>query len=73
MQLDGVICGHIHHPESSMEKGIHYINDGDWVENCSALGEDMEGNLSLIYYLEEMESTNNVTPIKAKASTSKAA
>ena len=56
-----------------MEKGIHYINDGDWVENCSALGEDMEGNLSLIYYLEEMESTNNVTPIKAKASTSKAA
>ena len=73
MQLDGVICGHIHHPESSMEKGIHYINDGDWVENCSALGEDMEGNLSLMYYLEEMESTNNVTPIKAKASTSKAA
>lgn len=49
-----------------MEKGIYYINDGDWVENCSVFGEDMEGNLLFIYYLEEMESINNVIFIKVK-------
>jgi UDP-2,3-diacylglucosamine pyrophosphatase LpxH len=48
LELDGVICGHIHHPESDMIGGIHYVNDGDWIENCSALVEDNEGNLNLI-------------------------
>lgn len=48
--VDGVICGHIHHPESLQVNGIHYINDGDWIENCSALVEDELGNLSLLYY-----------------------
>ena len=48
LQLDGVICGHIHHPESDMVNGIHYVNDGDWIENCSALVEDSAGNLQLI-------------------------
>ncbi|MGI9498710.1 MAG: UDP-2,3-diacylglucosamine diphosphatase [Geminicoccaceae bacterium] len=32
---NGVICGHIHTPEISMIDGIHYCNDGDWVESCS--------------------------------------
>ncbi|MBD3587286.1 UDP-2,3-diacylglucosamine diphosphatase [Salinimonas sp. HHU 13199] len=49
--LDGIICGHIHHPEQRYLNGIHYINDGDWVENCTALAEDEHGNLSLIHYL----------------------
>jgi len=48
LQLDGVICGHIHHPESDMVNGIHYVNDGDWIENCSALVEDNAGNLQLL-------------------------
>jgi UDP-2,3-diacylglucosamine pyrophosphatase LpxH len=48
LKLDGVICGHIHHPESDIVNGIHYINDGDWVENCSALVEDMQGKMKLI-------------------------
>jgi UDP-2,3-diacylglucosamine pyrophosphatase LpxH len=73
MGLDGVICGHIHHPESTMENGIHYINDGDWMENCSALGEDENGNLNLIYSLENMNNADNVTPLKVKNSPSKAA
>ncbi|VEL97789.1 3-diacylglucosamine pyrophosphatase LpxH [Alteromonas sp. 76-1] len=73
MGLDGVICGHIHHPESTMENGIHYINDGDWMENCSALGEDESGNLTLIYSLETMNNADNVTPLKVKTSPSKAA
>ena len=72
MGLDGVVCGHIHHPESSFENGIHYINDGDWIENCSALSEDVNGNLSLIHYLDSLESAT-VTPITTKTSRSEAA
>ena len=47
---DGVICGHIHRPEDRMIDGIRYLNSGDWVETLSALGEDHEGNWSIIYY-----------------------
>ena len=70
MGLDEV-RGHIHHPESSFG-GIHYINDGDWIENCSALSEDVNGNLSLIHYLDSLESAT-VTPITTKTSRSEAA
>ena len=51
LEVDGIICGHIHHPEQCYLGGIHYVNDGDWVENCTALAEDKYGNLSLIHYL----------------------
>lgn len=46
--LDGVICGHIHHANSRKIDGVTYINDGDWVENCTALAETFEGQLELI-------------------------
>lgn len=49
---DGIICGHIHHPENRMIEGIQYLNSGDWVETMSALAEDHEGNWQLIYYNE---------------------
>lgn len=57
MQLDGVICGHIHHPESDIVNGIHYLNDGDWIENCSALVEDENGRLSLLDWLAYTKQT----------------
>ena len=50
--LQGVICGHIHHPELSMIEGIQYGNSGDWVESCSALVEDHQGNLEIIRWLK---------------------
>jgi UDP-2,3-diacylglucosamine pyrophosphatase LpxH len=31
----GVICGHIHTPALELEREIHYINSGDWIENNS--------------------------------------
>jgi UDP-2,3-diacylglucosamine pyrophosphatase LpxH len=43
----GVVCGHIHLPEISVIHGVLYCNDGDWVESCSALIEDMNGRLAL--------------------------
>ena len=52
-RLDGVICGHIHHPRLHHEAGCLYANCGDWVENCTALVEDDEGAWSLIHWVEE--------------------
>ena len=47
---DGVVCGHIHHPEVKEHNGIKYYNDGDWIENNSALVEDKSGKLELIFF-----------------------
>ncbi len=47
---DGVICGHIHTPEMRVIDGVHYCNDGDWVESCSALVEHENGRLELIHW-----------------------
>ena len=38
----GVICGHIHHPDDRMIGSIRYLNSGDWVETLSALTEDYQ-------------------------------
>jgi UDP-2,3-diacylglucosamine pyrophosphatase LpxH len=46
--FDGVVCGHIHHAEMRMVNGVLYINDGDWVESCTALVEHRDGKLELI-------------------------
>jgi len=47
-RVDGVICGHIHQPAQFMIGPIWYNNDGDWVENCTALAEDLSGSLRLL-------------------------
>jgi len=52
--LDGVICGHIHCAESKTIDGIHYCNDGDWVESCTALTEDFSGKLQIIHWPTQM-------------------
>jgi UDP-2,3-diacylglucosamine pyrophosphatase LpxH len=46
--VDGVMCGHIHHAEIRRIGNILYLNDGDWVESCSALVEDALGNLEIL-------------------------
>ena len=51
--FDGVVCGHIHHPEIRMIDKVSYLNCGDWVESCSALVEDDEGNIEIIHWLEQ--------------------
>ncbi len=45
---DGVVCGHIHHAEIRMIGEVLYLNDGDWVESCSALVEDARGNMEIL-------------------------
>jgi UDP-2,3-diacylglucosamine pyrophosphatase LpxH len=46
--VDGVVCGHIHHAEIRRIGDVLYLNDGDWVESCSALVEDARGNLEIL-------------------------
>jgi UDP-2,3-diacylglucosamine pyrophosphatase LpxH len=46
--VDGVICGHIHKAEMRDIGGVAYINDGDWVESCTALVEHDDGKLEIL-------------------------
>jgi UDP-2,3-diacylglucosamine pyrophosphatase LpxH len=46
--FDGVVCGHIHKADLVERDGLVYCNDGDWVESCTALVEDLHGALRLI-------------------------
>src|SRR6266700_1308750 len=46
--VGSVVCGHIHRAEMRDINGILYCNDGDWVESCTSLVEDMNGQLRLI-------------------------
>jgi UDP-2,3-diacylglucosamine pyrophosphatase LpxH len=46
--VDGVVCGHIHHAEIRRIGDVLYLNDGDWVESCSALVEDALGTMEIL-------------------------
>ena len=50
--LDGVICGHIHKAEMRDVEGILYVNDGDWVESCTALVEHVDGRLEILRWAD---------------------
>jgi len=47
-RVSGVVCGHIHWPVIRKIDGVDYYNCGDWVESCSALVEDFDGNITLL-------------------------
>jgi UDP-2,3-diacylglucosamine pyrophosphatase LpxH len=51
--LDGVVCGHIHHAEMREVQGVLYMNDGDWVESCTALVEHDDGRFELVDWAAE--------------------
>lgn len=47
--FDGVVCGHVHRPKIEvLDDGFTYVNSGDWVENCTAVVEHMDGRLELL-------------------------
>jgi len=50
--VDGVVCGHIHHAEIRRIGDVLYLNDGDWVESCSALVEDAHGNMEILRWAD---------------------
>ena len=49
----GIICGHIHHPNTRDIDGMTYLNCGDWVEHATAIVEDQAGEMRLIDWGEQ--------------------
>ncbi|HYM17758.1 MAG TPA: hypothetical protein VEU06_04275, partial [Micropepsaceae bacterium] len=62
--LDGVVCGHIHHAQIKLIDGALYCNDGDWVESCSAMTEDVRGRLEIVRWTTTIRDRDS-TPIPA--------
>jgi UDP-2,3-diacylglucosamine pyrophosphatase LpxH len=56
--FDGVICGHIHHAEIKEINGVVYMNDGDWVESCTALVEHWDGRWEIITWTRESDNVD---------------
>jgi UDP-2,3-diacylglucosamine pyrophosphatase LpxH len=50
--VHGVICGHIHKAEMRDIGGVAYLNDGDWVESCTALVERHDGVFEILRWLD---------------------
>jgi UDP-2,3-diacylglucosamine pyrophosphatase LpxH len=49
--VQGVICGHIHHAVMHDDFGVRYINAGDWVESCSAVVEHYDGRFEILRWV----------------------
>jgi UDP-2,3-diacylglucosamine pyrophosphatase LpxH len=57
--VDGVVCGHIHTAEiRDFGDGLTYYNDGDWVEGCNALVENLDGSMELLHWPDEIKARN---------------
>ena len=48
LEVDGVICGHIHTPAIKQLEKVLYLNCGDWVDNCTAIVEHLDGRMELV-------------------------
>ena len=63
--VDGIICGHIHKASNQNFDGVNYLNCGDWVENCTALVEHLDGKMEIIKWDEiRQEVVNYRTQLK---------
>lgn len=51
--MDGLVCGHIHHAEIADVDGVLYCNNGDWVESYTSLIEHPDGRLEILHWTEE--------------------
>jgi UDP-2,3-diacylglucosamine pyrophosphatase LpxH len=57
--FDGVICGHIHHADIKTVNGVVYMNDGDWVESCTALVEKWSGEFEIVSWTQETDHVDD--------------
>lgn len=65
--VDGMICGHIHHAELREIAGVSYCNCGDWVESCTALVEHHDGRLELLRWTDADPQSLKAAPREALA------
>lgn len=61
----GAICGHVHTPDDRMIDGIHYLNDGDWVESCTAVVEHHDGSFEILRW--QNARTGKLDPVAQPA------
>lgn len=66
-EMDGVICGHIHHAEMRMIGETRYYNTGDWVESCTALVEHHDGRFELIDWPSVLRQSMAPAPARRSA------
>jgi UDP-2,3-diacylglucosamine pyrophosphatase LpxH len=62
-EVDGVICGHIHHAAMETFGDVKYINTGDWVESCTAVVEHFDGRMEIIHW-PHIQATPALAPDK---------
>ena len=60
---DGVIVGHIHVAEIKIINGVVYLNSGDFVESCTALVEDYDGQWKIIKWHDTDDGNIKVEPL----------
>lgn len=60
--VDGIVCGHIHSPNLRYENGLLYLNDGDWVESCTAAVEHKSGQIELLHWSNTHKLIDWTTP-----------
>ena len=66
--MQGVVCGHIHYAQIRDVDGVIYYNDGDWVESCTALVEDHDGEFHLLDWFSDEELPDDRLPESRKQS-----
>ena len=60
-QVDGLICGHIHHASIKNIGDFLYTNSGDWVESCTAVAENSNGTLGIIQWAGQIPVKETAT------------
>jgi UDP-2,3-diacylglucosamine pyrophosphatase LpxH len=55
---DGVICGHIHRSDHRLIRTILYVNDGDWVQNRTAVVEERDGTLRVVRWSDSCQNNS---------------
>lgn len=67
-EVEGVICGHIHHAAIHDDYGVRYINCGDWVESCTAVVEHEDGRFEIVVWTRpQMKADKAVAEDAAEA------
>lgn len=61
--VEGVICGHIHHASDRLLDDVRYLNCGDWVESCTALVEHSDGRMEIIDWGARMRAHDTLGPV----------
>ncbi|GIV57981.1 MAG: UDP-2,3-diacylglucosamine hydrolase [Rhodothermaceae bacterium] len=64
--VDGVVCGHIHHAELRSIGPVLYANCGDWVESCTALVEHVDGRLEILRWTSPAHRIRRHRPATAR-------